>query len=48
MDFEVGKCHIHTSGYKMRIIGELDTYMHGHALISEDTHGELMPVGNEE
>ena len=48
MVFEVGKCYVHISGYKMRIIGELDTYMHGHALIGEDMHGELIPVGNEE
>lgn len=48
MVFEVGKCYVDTSGFKMRILCEIDTCIHGHVLIGEDSNGNLIPVGMEE
>lgn len=45
--FEIGKCYQHTTGRKMRIIGEMDTYYYGHCLIGETDTGEYIPVGRE-
>lgn len=48
MKFEIGKCYKHTSGKKMRIIAETDTYFYGHCLLAEYDSAEYIPVGAEE
>ena len=48
MIFEVGKCYEHTTGKKMRIIGEMNTYFYGNALIGETDLCEYVPVGTKE
>lgn len=48
MIFEVGKCYIHNSGQRMRIICEADTYYYGHCLIGETDTCEYIPVGMSE
>ena len=46
--FEIGKCYKHSSGQQMRIIGRLNTYFYGDALIGETDKGEYKPVGDKE
>ena len=48
MVFENGKSYEHSTGKHMRIIGELETYAYGLALIGEDDEGNLFPVGKKE
>lgn len=48
MIFEVGKAYKHVLGYKILIIGEVDTYHYGKCLVGENNIGELKPVGKEE
>ena len=43
--FDIGKCYEHTTGKKMRIISEIDTYYYGHALLGETDKAEYVPVG---
>ena len=43
--FEVGKCYEHSSGQKMRILSEIDTYYYGHALLGETDKATYVPVG---
>ena len=47
MIFQLGKEYIHTSGLKIRIVGELKKELYGtDALVAEDiSTGELAPVG---
>lgn len=46
--FEVGKCYEHTTGKKMRIISEVDTYFYGHGLLAETNTGQYEIVGMKE
>lgn len=48
MIFEIGKCYVHASGKKMRIIGEMDTYYYGHCLIGETDDIKYLPIGQTE
>ena len=48
MKFEVGKCYEHPVVGKMRIVGEVDTYIYGKCLVGERDDGELIPVGYDE
>lgn len=48
MVFEVGKCYEHTTGKKMRIISEVDTYFYGHGLLAETNTGQYEIVGMKE
>lgn len=48
MVFEIGKCYKHPSAGKMRIVGEVDTYIYGNCLVGETWNGELRPVGRDE
>lgn len=43
--FEVGKYYEHTTGSKLSIICEVETYYHGKCLLGETETGELVPVG---
>lgn len=47
MIFQLGKEYVHTSGLKIRIVGELKKELYGiDALVAEDVStGELAPVG---
>lgn len=35
MKFEVGKCYVHTTGEKIRIIARVNTYFYGEGLLAE-------------
>ena len=48
MKFEVGKCYEHTTGEKIRIISEVDTYFYGHGLLAETDKAEYQIVGETE
>lgn len=45
MIFENGKCYEHTTGQKMRIIAEIDTYFYGHCLLGETDTVTYVTVG---
>ena len=48
MIFEVGKCYVHTTGDKMRIIARVNTYFYGEGLLAETDRAEYMIVGERE
>ena len=35
MKFELGKCYEHTTGQKIRMLQEIDTYFQGHCILGE-------------
>lgn len=45
MRFEVGKAYRHSGGGEILILGKLNTFVHGDALIAEEASGHLVPVG---
>ena len=48
MIFEIGKCYVHTTGDKMRIIARVNTYFYGEGLLAETDKSEYMIVGERE
>lgn len=48
MKFEIGKCYVHTTGEKIRIIARVNTYFYGEALLAETNEGNYYPVGENE
>ncbi len=46
--FEIGKYYEHTTGRKLSILCEVETYYHGKCLLGETDLGELVPVGTTE
>lgn len=45
MRFEVGKAYRHTTGLKMQVISEIDTYYYGKCLLGETDSAKLVPLG---
>lgn len=48
MKFQVGKCYQHTTGQKIRMLCEIDTYFYGHCILGETESAGLVPCGIEE
>ena len=48
MKFETGKCYQHTTGAKVRMLCEIDTYFYGHCILGETDNGEYVPCGMSE
>ena len=48
MKFEVGKAYQHTTGEKLQIICEVDTFFYGHGLLFETDSAEYGIAGMEE
>lgn len=48
MIFEIGKCYVHTTGHKIRIIARVNTWFYGEGLLAETDKAEYMIVGEEE
>ena len=47
MVFAPGKYYRHSSGEKLAVLGWLNTFTYGRALIAEDKYGRFRPVGSE-
>lgn len=45
MKFEVGKCYQHTTGQKIRMIAEVNTYFYGEGLLGETDDAEYIICG---
>lgn len=48
MKFETGKCYQHTTGAKVRMLCEIDTYFYGHCILGETDNGKYVPCGMSE
>ena len=48
MKFQVGKCYQHTTGRKIRMLCEIDTYFYGHCILGETESAGFVPCGMEE
>lgn len=48
MKFEIGKCYVHTTGEKIRIIARVNTYFYGECLLAESETAKYDVVGENE
>lgn len=48
MIFEVGKCYVHTTGHKIRIIAKVNTHFYGEGLLAENNDAKYLIVGERE
>lgn len=48
MKFEIGKCYVHTTGEKIRIIARVNTYFYGEGLLAESHSAYYYVVGENE